>query len=125
MLTFDVFMFSCLGQPTKYHDCENKPLQYQLLPYSERNLYTIPCLIKPGNLREKYTIVWTQVSSDTSNSSPVDLSTVNMTNFDLYLEAKSLPPGDKHVECRVDIQHDSTNERSYCGPKIAVAGMHT
>ena len=109
----------------KYHDCENKPVQYQLLPYSEHNLYTIPCLIKPGNLREKYTVVWTQVSRHTgSDSSLIDLSKVNMTNFDLYLEAKNLPPGDEYVECRVDIKHDATDERHYCGPKIAVAGMY-
>ena len=49
---------------------------------------------------------------------------MNTSNFDLYLEAKNLPPGDEHVECRVVIQHDSTNERSYCGPKIAAAGMY-
>ena len=99
-------------------------MQYRLLPYSEHNLYTIPCLIKPGNLREKYTVVWTQVSSQTGDRRHIDLSKVNMTNFDLYLEAKNLPPGDEHVECQVDIKHDPTNERSYCGPKIAVAGMY-
>ena len=119
-----VFIFSCLGQPTKYYDCENKPVQYRLLPYSECNLYTIPCLIKPGNLREKYTVVWTQVSSHTSNSRriAIDLSKVNMTNFDLYLEAKNLPPEVERMECRVDIKHNLTNEGHYCGPKIAIAG---
>ena len=120
---YDAEFFSCVGQPSKYYDCENKPVQYRLLPYSEHNRYTIPCLIKPGNLREKYTIVWRQVSSDTDDSRLIDLSTVNTTNFDLYLQAKNIPPGNKHVECRVVIQHDSTNERSYCGPKIAVASM--
>ena len=99
-------------------------MQYQLLPYSEHNLYTIPCLIKPGNLREKYTVVWTQVSSHTRDSSRIDLSKVNKTNFDLYLGAKNLPPGDEHVEWQVDIKHDLNNEGHYCGPKIAVAGMY-
>ena len=53
-----------------------------------------------------------------------DLSTVNTTNFDLYLEADKLPPSGMAVACRVTIEHDSTKEKSYCGPRIAVAGMY-
>ena len=98
----------------------NKLVEYRLLPYGR---YTIPCLIKPGNLKEKYTIVWAQVSSGTLGPIKV-LSTVNMTNFDLYQKEDTLPPSGMAVGCRVTIQHDSTKQGQYCGPRIAVAGTY-
>ena len=68
-------------------------------------------------------IQWTEVSSGAPGEI-THLSTVNSTNFDLYLEADNLPPSGMAVACRVDIEHDSTNQKSYCGPRIAVAGMY-
>lgn len=111
-----------LGQPTNYFDCDEKPVRYQLMDYSERDHYTIPCLIKPGKLRDKYTITWTKVLRD-NDAGFFILSSVNKTTFDLYLGANNLPPRRKSVTCKVDIEHDSSNDEEYCGPKLSLAGM--
>lgn len=68
-------------------------------------------------------IAWFQVSSGTLGQITL-LSTVNRTNFDLYLKEDKLPPNGMAVACRVTIQHNSTEQGQYCGPRIAIAGMY-
>lgn len=75
-------------------------------------------------MTELYIITWTQISGGAAGDGGITaLSTVNMTNFDLYLNAEKVSSSDVFVACRVNIQHDPTTKGSYCGPKIAVAGM--
>lgn len=101
-------------------------VQYQLLPYSEGDTYTIPCTIKPGSLRNKYSIEWFQTSRTGFIQLPT--SSINLMNFDLHLSSSELLP-DRDLYCRVNIQHDSRiwNQRRYCGQKLRRAGtfLHT
>ena len=111
------------GEPPEHYDCSNNdanPIQYQLLQYSELDQYSIPCTVKPGILRDRYSIAWFSIESGNFGS----LTTVDMSNFDVRINSTSLPHYENWLSCRVDIDHDgdNINVRQYCGRRMRAAG---
>ena len=109
------------GEPPEHYDCSNNnanPIQYQLLQYSELDQYSIPCTVKPGKLRDRYSIAWFSIQSGNFGS----LTTVDMSNFDVRINSTSLPRYENWLSCRVDIDHAGGNVRQYCGRRMRAAG---
>ena len=114
-------LHSFSGEPLEHYDCNNDDttrIQYQLLQYSEQDQYTIPCTIKPGRLRDRYSISWFSRGTGIFES----LTTVDTSSFDLRTNSTMLLHDERWLACRVDIRHDGDNTRQYCGRRMRAAG---
>ena len=113
--------FLSSGEPPEQYDCNNhdaNPIQYQLLQYSEQDQYKIPCTIKPGRLRDRYSILWFSRGPGVFES----LMTVNTSSFDLHTNSITLPHNERWLVCRVDIRHNGDDTRQYCGQRMRATG---
>jgi hypothetical protein len=105
------------GEPPELYACTNNdanPIQYQLLQYSELDQYSIPCTVKPGKLRDRYSIAWFSIESG-------NFGCLTTANFDVRINSTSLLRYENWLSCRVDIDHAGGNVRQYCGRRMRAA----